>query len=75
MAQASAEIQVCERSVAMHLWYNTCVAGRLRRGQALLEYVLSLAALLVVVAILWGLIDVALRYADRTESYVSSDYP
>lgn len=41
----------------------------------MLEYVLSLAALLVVVAILWGLIDVALRYADRTESYVSSDYP
>ena len=47
----------------------------MRRGQAMLEYVLSLAALMVVVAILWGLVGVALRYADRTEDLVTSDCP
>jgi hypothetical protein len=41
----------------------------------MLEYVLSLAAMMVVVAILWGLAGVALRYADRTEDLVSSECP
>lgn len=41
----------------------------------MLEYVLSLAALLVVVLVLWGLVDVATRYAVRTERLVASEYP
>ena len=56
-------------------WYNTRRVGGLRPGQAMLEYVLSLAALMVVVAILWGLVGVALRHADRTEDLVTSDCP
>ena len=47
----------------------------MRRGQAMLEYVLSLAGLVVVVGILWGLVAVAVRYADRTETLVTSDCP
>jgi len=57
------------------LWYNTHRWSRQRPGQAMLEYVLSLAAMMVVVAILWGLAGVALRYADRTEDLVSSECP
>ncbi len=41
----------------------------------MLEYVLCLAGLMVVVGILWGLVAVAIRYADRTESLVTSDCP
>jgi len=57
------------------LWYNTRRACGLQPGQAALEYVLSLAALLVVVSLLWGLVGVALRFADRTEDLVSSECP
>ena len=57
------------------LWYNTRVGRGLRPGQAALEYVLSFAALIVVVAILWGLVGVVLRHADRTEDLVSSECP
>ena len=46
-----------------------------RRGQAALEYILALAGLLVVVAILWNLIGVSARYAVRTERLVTSEYP
>ena len=46
-----------------------------RKGQAALEYVLSFAALLVVFGIVWKLVDVSIRYADRTETLVSDDYP
>ena len=46
-----------------------------RRGQSAVEYVLTLAGLLVVVAILWGLAGVAVRHAARTESLVASEYP
>ena len=56
-------------------WYNTRWRGRARCGQAMLEYVLSLAALMVVVGILWGLVGVALRHADRTEALVTADCP
>ena len=41
----------------------------------MLEYVLSLAAMLVVVALLSTLVVVALRYADRTEDLVTSECP
>lgn len=57
------------------LWYNTRRSMRARSGQAALEYVLSFASLLVVVAILWGLVGVAMRYAETTEDLVSSDCP
>lgn len=46
-----------------------------RRGQAVLEYVLSFAALLIVFGIVWKLVDVSVRYADRTEALVSDGYP
>ncbi len=41
----------------------------------MVEYLVALAMLLVVVAILWGLVETAFRYADRTENLVSSEYP
>ena len=47
----------------------------MKSGQALLEYVLAAAGLVVVVALLWGLVGVTVRYAVRTESLVSSEYP
>jgi len=46
-----------------------------RKGQALLEYVLALAGVLVAVGILWGLVDVTARYSVRTERLVSADCP
>ena len=49
--------------------------GRLRKGQAALEYVLALASLLVVVGILWGLVHAATRQARRTQDLVTSDCP
>ena len=49
--------------------------GRMRKGQAMLEYVLCLAGLLVVVGILWGLVHVTFRHAERTESLVTADSP
>ena len=48
---------------------------RMNGGQALLEYVLALAGLTVVVGILWGLVAVTLRHAERTESLVTADCP
>ena len=47
----------------------------MRRGQALLEYALSVAALLVVVGILFGIIGVLKSHAQRTEALVTSDCP
>ena len=47
----------------------------MREGQAMLEYLLALASMLVVVGILWGLVHVTVRYAERTENLVASDYP
>ena len=48
---------------------------RARAGQAALEYVLALCALLVVVGAMWYLVAAARRNVVRTESLVSSDYP
>ena len=59
----------------MDLWYNKAMNVRMRRGQAMLEYVLSFVSLLVVVGILWGLVRVAIRLGVRTESLVTSDSP
>ena len=47
----------------------------MRNGQALLEYVLATAGLVVVVAILCGLVGVTIRYAVRTENLVADEYP
>lgn len=41
----------------------------------MLEFVLVLAGLSVVVMVLWGLVGVTMRYADRTENLVASEYP
>lgn len=49
--------------------------SRMRQGQALLEYVLAAASLLVVVAILFVLVDVTIRQAIRVETLVSCDAP
>jgi len=47
----------------------------MRKGQAMLEHVLSLAGLLVVVGTLWCLVRAAVRYAERTENLVAADCP
>ena len=47
----------------------------MKSGQALLEYVLAMAALVIVASVLWNLVGVTARYAVRTENLVSSEYP
>lgn len=47
----------------------------MRRGQAMLEYVLALAGLLVVFGILWGLVAATKRYALKSENAVACEYP
>ena len=44
-------------------------------GQALLEYVLALAALLIIVSVTWCLVDAAKAKAVRSSSLVRSEYP
>lgn len=51
------------------------MGNHMRKGQAMLEYIVAFASLLVVVGILWGLVGVAVRYAERTENLVTSEYP
>jgi len=48
---------------------------RLRRGQAMLEYVLSLAALLAVIAVMGWVVAAAVRSAERTNALVRADCP
>jgi uncharacterized protein (UPF0333 family) len=47
----------------------------LRRGQAALEYVLALAALLVVTAIMWGVVGASEKQSVRAARLVTSEYP
>lgn len=47
----------------------------MRRGQAMIEYVIATASLVVVTLILWGFLKVVIRYAERTENVVASEYP
>lgn len=49
--------------------------SRVKSGQALLEYILAAAGLVVVSSLLWVLVDVTVRSAVRTENLVSSEYP
>jgi len=46
-----------------------------RRGQAMLEYVLSLAALLVVVTVMGYVVSAAMKTSDRANGLVRADYP
>lgn len=46
-----------------------------RRAQTMVEYVLTLAAMLVVVAVMWHVIHAVKQSSDRTERLVRSDYP
>ena len=46
-----------------------------RAGQAAVEYVLALAALLGVAAISWYLVSASKSSVERTERLVGSDYP
>lgn len=41
----------------------------------MVEYVVTLSALLVVAALLWSLSGVAVRYSVRTERLVAGEYP
>ena len=59
----------------MDLWYNKGRNMRARRGQAMLEYVLAFAALLISVFALYAFVQAIWRYADRTENLVTSDCP
>jgi len=46
-----------------------------RRGQAMLEYVLAFAALLVVVGVMGSVIVAAQRQSARATGLVRADYP
>ena len=46
----------------------------MRRGQALAEYVMAMAGMVFVAAILFGLVRTAIRYSDRAENLVSGEY-
>lgn len=48
---------------------------KMRKGQAMVEYMLAFGALLVVVAAFWRLVGATRHNVVRTESFVSSDYP
>ena len=56
------------------LCYNNGKVG-LREGQAALEYVLALAALLVVTAIMWGVVSASEKQSVRAARLVTSEYP
>ena len=59
----------------MDLWYNKLGNVWARRGQAMIEYVLAFAALLIAVFALYAFVQAVWRYADRTENLVTSDCP
>ena len=46
-----------------------------RNGQAAVEYVLALAALLVVTAIMWGVVGASEKQSVRAARLVTSEYP
>ena len=54
---------------------NARARRRVRAGQAMIEYVLALSALLIVVAAFSRLVGATRANVVRTESFVSSDYP
>ena len=57
------------------LYHEICYNTHMRRGQTMVEYVVTLSALLVVAALLWSLSGVAVRYSARTDHLVAGEYP
>ena len=57
------------------MWYNYRMSKRCRGGQAMVEYVICVAALLVVAGVLGLLVTAAQRSARRSEAIVSADCP
>jgi uncharacterized protein (UPF0333 family) len=57
------------------MWYNTATGKRFSKGQAMLEYILAMAGVLVVAAAMWHVVRAAEKQAVRTESLISSEYP
>jgi hypothetical protein len=47
----------------------------MRKAQAVLEYVLALAGLLVVVSVMWGLVRASWRQSERAGNLTISEYP
>ena len=59
----------------MTFCYNAHMKMRKRGGQAALEYVLALCALLAVVGAMGYLVSAAQKSVVRTEGLVGSEYP
>lgn len=57
------------------MWYNIGDARRMKRAQAMLEYVLALAGMAVVASVMWYVVSAAEKQSVRTENLVSSEYP
>jgi uncharacterized protein (UPF0333 family) len=57
------------------MWYNIGGARRMKRAQAMLEYVLALAGMAVVASVMWYVVSAAEKQLVRTENLVSSEYP
>ena len=59
----------------MDMWYNYRMWKTRRRGQAMVEYVICVAALVVAAGVFGLLADAARRSAVRSEALVSADSP
>ena len=59
----------------MTFCYNSHMKMRGKSGQAMMEYVLALCAMLAVIGAMWYLVSAARQSVVRTENLVSSDYP
>ena len=57
------------------MWYNNIMRRNGRRGQAMVEYVICVAALVVAAGVLGVLVSAARRSAVRSEAVVSADSP
>ena len=73
--QLSPPVAFAEYLASLSICYNARMGNRNRKGQAALEYVLALAALLAAVAATGCLVAAARRSADRAQALVGSDYP
>ena len=57
------------------MWYNVAMFAGSRRGQAALEYVLALVAVMAVAGVLAYLVSAARSAAWRSEVLVGADCP
>ena len=55
--------------------HRAAARGRGRRGQAAVEYVMAVAALLAVAGVMGYLVSAAQKSASRAEALVSADCP